>query len=400
MAHIAPRDDRRTGVREPGRRGLPSRTGTDYCRCMRRASLVAVLGLFLLSVPGSARAASPAITVDNVDTLHRVDTYDLGADPLYTVYGMDARSLYPMLFFTPQDRARVERLDLRTGRVRWAIDLRCAQGPPVVGPRVVLYADHQCSAYDRPRITAAHPSSGHTLWTASAEGALVTRSVVVLYTLHELETGGFVSTIWGVRAGTGERLWTYRNPNPDHGFVVPTYATSQAVYVWDHYDVVALDPRTGSLLWRLEAPGRGQGIWAADELGVYVYRAPGDREWLQALDGRTGDLRWQVADPTGLSVQDGTAYLNTLFELQARSPESGELRWANSEGSVFDAFNGVAWTVGYDGDPFLVALDASTGERVAVYPSSFREIYRTIPTEERVLIETDDGRLRVYEPDR
>jgi outer membrane protein assembly factor BamB len=182
--------------------------------------------------------------------------------------------------------------------------------------------------------------------------------------------------------------------------VVPKFATSQAVYVWDHYDVVALDPRTGSVLWRLEAPGSRQGIWDADELGVYVYRAPGDQEWLQALDGRTGDLRWQVADPTGLSVRDGTAYLNTLSELQARSPEGGELRWENGEGSVFDAFNGVAWTVGYDGDPSLVALDASTGERVAVYPSSYRDIYRTIPTEERVLVETDDGRLRVYEPDR
>jgi outer membrane protein assembly factor BamB len=366
----------------------------------RRASLVTILGLCLLSLPGPARAASRAITVDNVDTLHRVDTYDLGADPIYTVYGIDDRSLYPMLFFTPQDRARVERLDLRTGRVRWAIDLRCAQGPPVVTPRAVLYADHQCSAFDRPRITAARPSSGKTLWTASAEGALATRSVVVLYTLQELATGGFDSTIWGVRASTGERLWTYRNANPDDGFVVPKFATSQAVYVWDDYDVVALDPWTGSLLWRLEAPAQRQGIWDADELGVYVYRAPGDHEWLQALDGRTGDLRWQVADPTGLSVLDGTAYLNTLSQLQARSPEGGELRWKNGEGSVFDAFNGVAWTVGYDGDPYLVALDASTGERLAVYPSSYRDIYGTIPTQERVLVETDDGRLRVYEPDR
>jgi polyvinyl alcohol dehydrogenase (cytochrome) len=140
----------------------------------------------------------------------------------------------------------------------------------------------------------------------------------------------------------------------------------------------AFDPGTGNVLWsQLVGPGGPLGgtEWgtASDGTAIYVptsdsahlaYTLPNGNSitwgsWA-ALDVKTGNLLWQIADPTSgtadigaASVANGVVYVGSLSGfMYALNAKTGTILWSfNSGGSVIDGpsiVNGVVyWGSGY-----------------------------------------------------
>ena len=96
-----------------------------------RASLVvSLIAAVVTTTP--AGAAPPRISVDNVDSLQVVDTYDLGAARAYR-FAIDREDLYLTEYVRTGDMARILRVDLDSGRILWSIDVSCTIGGPELG---------------------------------------------------------------------------------------------------------------------------------------------------------------------------------------------------------------------------------------------------------------------------
>lgn len=139
----------------------------------------------------------------------------------------------------------------------------------------------------------------------------------------------------------------------------------------------ALDPDTGSILWRTQVgPGSALGgmEWgsASDGKRIYVsianlygipYAAGGAGSWA-ALDPATGAILWQVADPNGaiaigpLAVADGVVFASSMAgsptapTMLGLNANNGQTLWSYAAGSSVNAgatiVNGVVyWGSGY-----------------------------------------------------
>ena len=376
-----------------------------------RVRAIVCAGLIVAgAIISPAGAAPPRISVDNVDTLRVVTTYDLGGDPRFFTYALDRDGLYLTEFFTIFGTARLLRLDLDSGRIRWSIDLRCATGSPEAADGIVLFGQRACSLYPRPRVTAVHVSNGRTMWSAVADGALRAGPAVILWRAREFGAGERRVRLWAVHPATGRHLWTYQSPG-EVSSVLLARAAPDAVYLEDDGDVVAIDPRTGEVRWRRAAPLDGvQTLWNADPSGPYFYRREGDRSFLEALDAETGSIRWRVAEPTGGLFDDGIAVVSVEaspgeYMVEARSAADGSILWARSLPALgapqfFEAAGGVLYGTRLDfSQPrpvSLVAVDAGTGVELAEYPT----VYNLVITTERILMDAGDGSFDVYEPTR
>lgn len=129
--------------------------------------------------------------------------------------------------------------------------------------------------------------------------------------------------------------------------------------------VVALDGRSGRLLWGYQTDGDVQAYPSLDHDTVYVGSADGR---LSALDAHNGDVRWTFASgaPIQASVAVGGSRVyvgnqaGTLYALHAKT---GQLAWRFQAGKGIDTTPALAGGRLFFGswDHRLYALDAQTG---------------------------------------
>jgi polyvinyl alcohol dehydrogenase (cytochrome) len=148
-------------------------------------------------------------------------------------------------------------------------------------------------------------------------------------------------------ARTGRALWTFRPhqpPDEDQDFgATPNLfvdADGRAILGAANKDgaYYALDPATGTLLWRTQvtdpAPGVGgfigsPAVWGGDVFGATAIGTP---PTYHSFDGRTGAVRWQaVAGPSyaASAVVNGVVLAASLDStLKAFDARDGRLLWA------------------------------------------------------------------------
>ncbi len=191
-----------------------------------------------------------------------------------------------------------------TGVTRWRVDVdETVTGTPVV-------TDGRLYVVDRSGVSALAPGDGERLWRVSLDDRFRpvnhddAGSVTVADdTLYVVDGDGRVIA---VDATTGERRW---RTALSAAATTPTVANGRLlvpVTEDGRQHTVALDAETGDVVWR--GPDGDRSLDSPTVAGGVVYA--GRPTGLTALDGQTGEKRWQTdwwADTP--VVVDGTAYV-------------------------------------------------------------------------------------------
>lgn len=175
-------------------------------------------------------------------------------------------------------------------------------------------------------------------------------------------------------------LWS----REEQGLLKPAFDSERAYFLSASHDVIALDKRTGLLLWR--SPTEGVGSIPGENLVVASGVVVAPVGTLFGVDARTGERRWRLTLPSGDAIgysyiaTDGTAVFTggpsgTAYAIEAATggvrwvtalgPTDGTVRVLNpttSNGLVYVGVRNVANPAQIRGS--LVALSAETGDVV------------------------------------
>jgi outer membrane protein assembly factor BamB len=283
-------------------------------------------------------------------------------------------------------------MELADGTERWrrAVD-RYAMGTPTIVDGMVLIAQSG-------QLLALNASNGETYWNvqhiASSGTPIVDEGRVYAVTTR---AGIGKVGLMAAELATGRELW--RNDDLPGMVSGQPAAGNGLVYAnVGEVTVVALDGKTGEMLWQQPTSGRVDSpVVAGDTVYVAGYKG------MLALDANTGVLRWRkLGEPDNAApepgddlttrlpaVADGAIYfVRGTDSLRALDAETGELTWVLArEGSNFSGTIQpivTADAVIVDIDNLLRAFDLETGEPLWELP---------ITTNLRRLVAVAEGRL-------
>ena len=116
--------------------------------------------------------------------------------------------------------------------------------------------------------------------------------------------------IHALDAATGRPLWILDSPGDKLAFA-PAVADGRAIISGEDGSVTAVDPATGELFWRYDAPAVVETVAAVTDGVVYVASNGG---LALALDAGTGNERWRLpieGVPYGVAVTGGLVLVGT-----------------------------------------------------------------------------------------
>jgi outer membrane protein assembly factor BamB len=249
---------------------------------------------------------------------------------------------------------------------------RFAAGELVELPPTVAYGNIYLSQAEA-RVFALDAETGRPVWQrwfrghCQASSPTVANGIVYQPLMPKgrcvdrSEPGMFVA----MDARTGKVLWRFEGPPTESTALV----VDNTVYFgsWDH-NLYALNAKTGKLRWKFKADEELNGAPAYADDTVFV-GSDGGRVF--AVAARTGRLRWQAeairreyfyASPT---VAYGRVFIgNTDGTVYAFGAKTGNLLWTQRAGTyVYTAaavWNKTVYVGSYDGNVY--ALDAATGD--------------------------------------
>jgi eukaryotic-like serine/threonine-protein kinase len=192
-------------------------------------------------------------------------------------------------------------LDAGTGRLIWKVttgpDLPAVggwdfyQSSPAAADGVLFIGSGDGHLY------ALSASTGQRIWQFATRGRVHTSPAI--WNRHVV-FGSMDGSLYALDIATGKLLWKHQTdttpPFPMTGVFIgsPTIATDLGlVFVGcrDGY-LYAFDLATGRLRWRLDEHGSWVVSTPAYENGI-VYATTSDTRLVQAVDARTGKVRWQ-----------------------------------------------------------------------------------------------------------
>jgi outer membrane protein assembly factor BamB len=229
----------------------------------------------------------------------------------------------------------VTALDISTGRVEWRYSLKKERGIQNQLRGEMAAADGDVFLPTDDGIVALRGSRGEVIWRAS-EDAWVTRGAIdadgtVVVFAHQ-------SRLAAYEPRTGRVRWSTRVPDWVRGR--PMIA-GRLVYVQSRTHVLrGYDARDGRLVWSRELGGPISERMAVDADEVYL----GSGAQVIALDRRTGAILWRNAvrgDGVGdLVVGDQMLYVAHEAGIEALTPDGGSAGCVALAGRVTGADNG------------------------------------------------------------
>jgi outer membrane protein assembly factor BamB len=166
------------------------------------------------------------------------------------------------------------------------------------------------------------------------------------------------STVYALRQGSGEILWTYHTPSGTGGFIGSPTLGATAIYVTcGNGDIVALDPSTGAKLWGFstrDSLSSTPALWTTAN-GDEIVFVGGQDSLAYALNGTNGALKWRYQ--TSGPIYDlasvgptGTVYFGCTGGIFAFDGASGELLWSYAVTGLVAGF-----ALGTDGEVYFTS---------------------------------------------
>jgi eukaryotic-like serine/threonine-protein kinase len=236
--------------------------------------------------------------------------------------------------YVADDSGMLAALDEATGDVRWTVDA----GSPIHGTPV-LVDDLVIAGTDAGTLTAVRVGDGGLAWQSTVHGTI---SASLLALDGVLYVGSEDGNLYARDVATGAPRWSL----PGGGPITRGPAIARGVlYVGATGGrFSAIDLGTHAALWSTEL---GPGAVGTPTIGsgrVYVGRgllASGPPHDLVALDARTGDILWHFASPAGRQVHMGGLAEGVVYAVSeddnvyAISADTGAQLWeARTKGSI------------------------------------------------------------------
>lgn len=254
-------------------------------------------------------------------------------------------------------------VDARTGRQRWAFDMRSVSPDftdypyPTVGPNLVYVATTSGTMY------ALDRGDGAVRWSYKASGQIgADQPALAGDTLYFGDDAG---TLYALDATTGGVRWTAPLGHP---LTSSTAVVDGLIYQVDTDGrLYAVDASSGVVRWSITFDGYTRAPAVA---GGYAYLGSNDGH-LYALDAKTGTERWRYTAPAGATV-DSPAVAGgvVVFNVEgvgtvALDAESGAPVWnASFEASSYPPVIAAGVVYVTDGTSQILAFDTATGHQV------------------------------------
>ncbi|HEY6101127.1 MAG TPA: PQQ-binding-like beta-propeller repeat protein [Anaeromyxobacter sp.] len=212
------------------------------------------------------------------------------------------------------------------GTVAWELEGEGAFGPPAIEGDTVYVGS------TGGKLRAVAIPTGKERWAYRAEEDLSTRPAIAHGSVY---VASLQDTVFCVDAASGAWKWHHRRAPKGEGFTI--YGAASVVTgpgaVYGAYSdgyAAALDPKTGAARWEKQiAPSN-------DHLDVDAIALDGNRLYaaaysgaVLAVDARTGDILWKFAAPGAAQVAlaGGLVVAVTTTNVQGLTPGDGTAAW-------------------------------------------------------------------------
>jgi outer membrane protein assembly factor BamB len=293
-----------------------------------------------------------------------------------------------------------------TGRRNWSVKtkLPLSAGPDVGAGIVVLGSSDG-------DVIALDAATGAQRWRKSVSSEvlaqpLVTGDVVVVRTVD--------GHIEGLSVTDGATRWSVDEAVPRltlRGTAAPVLAGDRIVAGFDSGKVLAIDPRSGEVLWNtiVNAPGGRTELERLADIDAPP-RVVGDDIFVVGFQGRVAMLAldsgqiWWARDASsyrGFAMDETNLYLtNADSVVIAMRRNDGSVQWEQPalrrRGLTAPALDGDALVVG-DFEGYLHWLDKATGEIVARQKTDGERITNAaVVADGRTFVQTDSGKLLAF----
>ena len=291
--------------------------GCESC-CVRICSALLACGLLTIGVSSDAQPPAPGPRPSAPVARPGAAALE-GLQPVLEV-ALDAQpaasaAFDPTSAYLPLKGGRLVAIDLRSGRVRWTMELATAWAPSVDEGLVVVAGDELLTGLDA--------LTGRPRWRVPMTGG---------FSAPPAAAGGWLvgaparGDVIAIRATDGQVLWTRRLGAPVR---VRPVVTATGVYVsLDDGRVVALDLTTGTPRWERTLGGKPGDLLVLDDR-LFV---GADDKFFYALKTANGDQRWKRrigGRPAGAAAVDSKRVYYVALDniLWALDRNNGGLKW-------------------------------------------------------------------------
>ncbi len=385
-------------------------------RTIRLALVSALLGVFAL-VTGCSKdeiQEKPAELVDIKPTrkVARLWSTGLGGDAQHLRLALRPIVVDDVLY-AASHQGEITALSAANGKRRWTVKtkLPLSAGPEVSGSILVVGSSDG-------DVVALDSAKGTELWRRSIGSEILARPLIVGDLVIIRTVDGHLEAL---SLTDGANRWNVDESVPRltlRGTAPPVHAGDRIVAGFDNGRVLALDPRSGEVLWDtvvnapsgrtelerladIDAPARVSGS------DVFVVGFQG-RIAMLALD--SGQIWWarDASSYRGFALDDANIYLTTSDGVvMSMRRVDGAVQWEQDalkyRGLTAPAVDGDALVVA-DFEGFVHWLDKSSGEIVARHKTDGDRVTNApVTSDAGVFLQTDSGALvafksRIAEP--
>lgn len=349
----------------------------------------------------------PAELVDFQATrkVDRLWSVGLGGDAKYLRLALRP-TVVDDVVYAASHKGEVVALSAKNGRRLWSVKtkLPLSAGPEVHEGLVVLGSNDG-------DVIALSATNGAEIWRRSVASEILARPLVVRDLVIVRTVNGRLEAL---SATDGTPRWSLDETVPRltlRGTAPPVLAGDRIIAAFDNGRVLAVDPRTGDVLWDtvVNAPSGRTELERLADIDAPP-RVSGNDIFVVGFQGRmamlaldSGQIWWarDASSYRGFAMDERTIYLSSADgTIVAMRRSDGGVLWEQDalkrRGLTAPAVDGDAIVVG-DFEGFLHWLDKSTGEFVARHKTDGERITNApVASEAGVYVQTDAGHVFAF----
>lgn len=269
------------------------------------------------------------------------------------------------------------RVDLRTGKAQWTLDVTDPSTPLIVGDRLFFNSQDSSGNY---LLEAVSTNTGKKIWSSQqySSGFLLGSKNMLYDSTCDFSASGFPCRLYGINAGNGEQVWSYDLPQGNAWIAL----NNNVLYGVSYISYFALNASNGTPLWQKDllqytdqeanmTPIVSGNVLSFASCNVTKQSSGFPGCYLYAFNASTGDELWHVSSSDSIlappTIMHGVVYAGTIGgTIYAIDEQSGASLWNTNIGGTLAqvrSSDGLVYieVIGSDGQTFSVeALDVAT----------------------------------------